>query len=518
MRLTTENRLTVPSLVESPIPAAETAPPREWLSVRTLVVICVMIGFAFRVGVYVRDSSLWIDEAMLALNVVNRSPAELMKPLDWNQGAPLGFLMASKAAIAILGDNERAMRTIPFLASLAGLLIFPAFAYRAMPIPIARLATILFALSPNVIGYAAEFKQYELDATIAVGLLALGLPMANGSRAAWRSIVLAFVGAIAVWCSHPSVFVLGGVGFAILADGIAQRDRRATWIRLLVVGCWLASFAACYLVFLRHLGLNAYLLDYWAGTFLPLPPTRPGDFAWIVHHYFVFFDNPCGMNGEFGLSGFAGICFLVGCLSLAKTNWRLLIATLTPLLLALLASGLKKYPFAGRLMLFAVPLAIVGMAYGLNLISEQIGKAVAGGRWLILAIAFIGPISECNQLAKRPIHAEDTREAIAAIRTAWQPGDSIYVYYGAVPAFEYYRSRYPIATDTVVLGVENRGKDPRQFRDELSALRGKKRVWILMAHRQTHEESAIRAYLEGFGKGEIIMRGTDAVVMLYDLS
>lgn len=518
MRLTTENRMAVHVVVETPVPAVENAPSPGWSSGRTLVVICVLIGFAFRVGVYVRDSSLWIDEAMLALNVVNRTPAELMKPLDWNQGAPLGFLMASKAAIALLGDNERAMRTIPFLASLAGLLIFPAFAYRAMPIPIARLASILFALSPNVIGYAAEFKQYELDATIAVGLLALGLPIANGSRTAWRSIVLALAGAMAVWCSHPSVFVLGGVGLAILADGIARRDRRATSIRLIVVGCWLASFAACYLVFLRHLGLNAYLLNYWAGTFLPLPPTRPGDLAWIVHHYFVFFDNPCGMNGEFGLSGFAGICFLVGCLTLAKSNWRLLIAVLSPLLLALLASGLKKYPFAGRLMLFAVPLAIVGMAYGLNLISEQIGKAVAGGRWLILTIAFIGPISECNQLAKRPIHAEDTREAIAAVRAAWQPGDSIYVFYGAVPAFEYYRSRYSIPTDIAVLGVENRGKDPRQFREEISVLRGQKRVWVLMAHRQTHEEAAIRAYLEGFGKGEIIMRGTDAVVMLYDLS
>ena len=181
MRLTTENRMAV-QVVETPAATIESASSRRWPSGRVLVVFCVLIGFAFRVGVYVRDSSLWIDEAMLALNVVNRSPAELMKPLDWNQGAPLGFLMASKAAIALLGDNERAMRTIPFLASLAGLWIFPAFANRAMPIRIARLATILFALSPNLIGYAAEFKQYELDATIAVGLLALGLPMANGSH------------------------------------------------------------------------------------------------------------------------------------------------------------------------------------------------------------------------------------------------------------------------------------------------------------------------------------------------
>ena len=149
---------------------------------------------------------------------------------------------------------------------------------------------------------------------------------------------------------------------------------------------------------------------------------------------------------------------------------------------------------------------------------HEVGKAVSGGRWLILSIAFIGPISECNQLAKRSIHAEETREAIAAVHVAWQPGDRVYVFYGAVPAFEYYRSRYPIPAENAVLGVENRGKDPRQFREELRVLRGQKRVWILMAHRQRHEEAAIRAYLDGFGTGEIMMRGTDAVAMLYDLS
>ena len=47
---------------------------------------------------------------------------------------------------------------------------------------------------------------------------------------------------------------------------------------------------------------------------------------------------------------------------------------------------------------------------------------------------------------------------------------------------------------------------------------GPARVWILMAHRQRHEEAAVRAYLDGFGTGEIMMRGTDAVAMLYDLS
>ena len=70
----------------------------------------------------------------------------------------------------------------------------------------------------------------------------------------------------------------------------------------------------------------------------------------------------------------------------------------------------------------------------------------------------------------------------------------------------------------VVQGVENRGKDPEQYRRELEPLRGRRRVWVILAHRQAAEEAAVRAYLDGMGRREEAVRLADAVVWRYDLS
>src|SRR5579883_2362813 len=150
------------------------APPRgHWarLIPPLLVGLALVAGVGLRVLAYARNPSLWIDEAMLALNILYRGPAELFEPLDMNQGAPVGFLLAAKACVAGFGGNEFSLRLIPFAASLAGVVLFGVFAYRALPLTAARYAVALFALSPYLAGYAAEFKQYGLDATIGVGLL-----------------------------------------------------------------------------------------------------------------------------------------------------------------------------------------------------------------------------------------------------------------------------------------------------------------------------------------------------------
>ncbi len=508
-----------PVVVQSP----ETAPsplPRWRAALPTvLVAACVLAGFALRTYCYARDQSLWIDEAMLALNVVYRTTPELFEPLDLNQGAPVGYLLLSKLAVKALGGGELALRLVSFAAAIAGLALFIPLAYRALPRPAARVAVGLFALSPYLVGYAAEFKQYELDAAIAVALTTLGLPVCRDQAGPWRLVGFAAAGVVAVWFSHPAAFVLGGVGLAALADACARRDRAALLGRLGVVAAWLASFGLCYALLLRKLGTNQYLLDYWSGKFLPLPPTSVGDLAWVVDHFLQFFERPGGLaSAEFATGGLAAVCFLVAALALARADWRLLVALVGPLLLALAASGLKKYPFAGRLLMFAVPALLLTVGYGAALVAARLGGAVRGAGVVALAVLFVAPVAECRWLLKRPCHAEDAREAVAHVHDGWQPGDKLYVYYGAVPAFAYYHPRYPFPADAVVLGVENRGKDQRRYQFEVAPLRGQKRVWVLLAHKQSTEEAAVKAYLDSLGRREEMVRLSDATVMLYDLT
>ena len=70
------------------------------------------------------NRSLWADEAVLALNIVNRSYWELLQPLDYEQGAPVGFLLVEKLAIGVFGNNEYALRLFPLLSGIISLFLF----------------------------------------------------------------------------------------------------------------------------------------------------------------------------------------------------------------------------------------------------------------------------------------------------------------------------------------------------------------------------------------------------------
>ena len=125
------NRLdSFPSVEVVAVPSAESRP--WWMSLGAVVAL-VVLGTLLRGAAWLGDRNLWIDESMLALNLIERSPARLLEPLDWNQGAPVGFLLASKAAISQLGTGERALRFLPMLGSLWGLAGFAWLAPRLMP-------------------------------------------------------------------------------------------------------------------------------------------------------------------------------------------------------------------------------------------------------------------------------------------------------------------------------------------------------------------------------------------------
>ena len=79
------------------------------------------MGAVLRLRVYSNGRSLWFDESLLALNILHRSTAGIFRPLDYHQGAPLGFLFLLKLATKIGGGSEFALRAIPLLAALISL-------------------------------------------------------------------------------------------------------------------------------------------------------------------------------------------------------------------------------------------------------------------------------------------------------------------------------------------------------------------------------------------------------------
>ena len=478
----------------------------------------VLFGIGVRGGLVVRNASFWIDESMLALNVVHRPPAGLLEPLDLNQGAPVGYLLLCKGAQQLFGPHEWALRGVSLFAGLAALALFASFAFRALEPSVARTAVALFAVSPYLVGYSAEFKQYELDAAVCCALLMLGRSLlAGGTQRA--AVGLALGGATAVWFSHPAALVLAGVGCSVLLEAALRNDRAALFTRVGIVAVWLLGFAACWCLFTRKLGMNAYLLDYWSGKFLPWPPRSIGDVTWVPHHLLELFDKPGGFTSAvFGGAGLAACAAGVAVVRLARTDKPLLVMLLVPIAAALAASAFHKYPFAGRLMLFAVPLLIPLVAVGLMTLCESLAPVHRRLPVLIVTLAFLPPTYECWNLRKQPLHAEDVREAVDHLAAHCGVDEPIYVHYGAVPGLAYYGPKAGLNPLGVTFSTAVRHGPASQFAEELEKYRGLPKVWIVLSHRQVVEEATIRATLDGWGVKRSEFRGADAVVWSYDLS
>ncbi|QJW95786.1 glycosyltransferase family 39 protein [Frigoriglobus tundricola] len=478
-------------------------------------VLLVLLGGGLRAAALLADRCLWIDEAMLALNLVGRTPLQLLEPLDWNQGAPVGFLLAVKAASTALGASEWALRLVPFAASVCGLGAFTWAARRLLPPQAALLAAALFAFSPHDVSYAGECKQYAGDAAIAAGLLALAVGLLEG-QGGWRWARLGLAGAAAVWCSHPAAFVLGGIGTALLAQALAARDRARLLSASLTVGTWVVSFGACYLLCLKNLGGNKYLTDYWAAHFLPLPPKSIGDLTWVVDHYIFFFTIPGGFGGSLvPLGGFAALLALIGLREFARERWPVAVALALPAALVLFASGLHKYPIGGRLMLFMVPFAALLVARGAWVVLDALrekNRFAAGA----LAVLLVGAsLWGATDSIRKPTRHEELAPVLRTVRDEMRPGDHVFVYYGAVPAFTFYTRELPFPADAVTLGEEHRG-DPAAYRADLAKLHG--RVWVVVSHRHGDEEAVMRATLDTRGACDREVKRPGAAAYLYRLT
>src|SRR5437660_1163195 len=138
----------------------------RWRSIVLIPWLLVLCGAVLRLAQYLHHRSLWFDEALLALNLLNRSYSQLVKPLDYNQGAPVGFLFAERLAGIHLGFGEYALRFIPVMAALCALCLFYKVAQLLLPPRAAWIAIGLAAVCPHLIYYASELKQYSTDVLV----------------------------------------------------------------------------------------------------------------------------------------------------------------------------------------------------------------------------------------------------------------------------------------------------------------------------------------------------------------
>ncbi|MDK1118006.1 MAG: glycosyltransferase family 39 protein [Anaerolineae bacterium] len=144
------------------------------------VAVLLFLGIILRLRQYLTGRSLWLDEAMLALNIVNRDFVDLFQPLDYDQGAPIGFLLIEKILNVLFGDHEFVFRLFPLVTGIAALIIFYLLLRHVTSGLSLLVGLTLFAFGPELIYYSSEVKQYIVDVLVTVGLLYLTSRLLEG--------------------------------------------------------------------------------------------------------------------------------------------------------------------------------------------------------------------------------------------------------------------------------------------------------------------------------------------------
>ena len=350
------------------------------------------LGVLFRVVQYLANRPYWMDEASLEGNITRERLADVLGVLSHTQLAPPGFLVVEWAAYRTLGDSPYALRLFPLLCGIASLFLFLGVARHVLRPRDVWIAVALFAVSDDLIYFSSELKQYSTD--VAAGLVCTLLGMGMSARPATRGrvVALAAAGAAIVWFSHPSVFVLAGVGTVLLVSGVAERGWRGAPIPSALGLVWGASLAAVYAISMDQLGHRRDMWGFWEFAFPPMPPASLWDATWVLRRFAYLFVNPLNFETPLDarLTALPALgLFVVGCLSSWKREKAIFGMLALPILFALLASCLRLYPFHGRLVLFLVPSLLLLVAEGAGWFRETFGGGVA---WtVLLAILLLFP-------------------------------------------------------------------------------------------------------------------------------
>jgi hypothetical protein len=534
---------------------------RGWVSAareaRTAVVpVClaaaIFIGIVSRLAQYFADRSLWFDESLVSLNILNRSAGGLLGNLSFDQAAPAGFLLIEKAATTAFGTSEYALRLFPLICGLVSVPLLAAIARSFLRAWASVLATLLFACAASPIYYASEVKQYSGDLAAGLVLVLLAPALLRADLTRTRAASIAFAGTLAILVSHASVFVVGSIALVIALRWIVRRERPKRRV-LAVLGIWLG---ATMLIVATSLRAAAHLesLSGSGSSIYAKAPSSAYSLSWL-RVPLSSFDRLMGFSngGWLGHTYWAFVALaIIGAASLAFRRPLQAGFLIGPFPLTLVASAVHKYPIFDRTVLFLVPAVVIFVAEGTAVVAgamPRISLRRTTALALTVAVLLLPLVRAAGHLIK-PREHEEIKVALHHIRDHWRPGDTLYVSGPTQFAMGYYLececfapadvtadglawrfSRVPMS-DSVravlrsvpphfVVGRPATGGYAGYTRD-IDALRGQARVWLLYTHATNPSETwflrhQVRRRLDRLGQRLDSFSATGAILYLYDL-
>lgn len=477
-----------------------------------------VIGILFRFFHYIYNRSFWLDEMYLSSSLIKMNFWDLAtQQLDYQQKAPIGYLWLVKLSVVLFGKGEMALRLVPLICGIAAIFIFIRVARHFLN-PLGVLAAVgIIAFSPHLIYHSVEAKQYSTEALSTIVILFLYTRFYG--RVDYKSLFLwGLWGAVVVWFSFSSIFVLAGMAGGVSLYHLIKKNWNQFFLYLITFVIWMLSFGINYFLFTSKHTDSEWLVLWFKNREGFMPGGILNNLIWLVKKAFSFFDFPMGLSWFGPPAGFYGsnialalsrmviipvTLLIFGLLNLYKRDLKHLFILIFPLLLHLFATLLLVYPFYERLTVYLAPLATLLIALGIEREKSAKYDSNAGvyaaekpghsyNRWIVLVVILLlaGPFAHS---LKSLIVTDDfgydknwkQRNVYMHITENYKPGDVVYVYWNGLVPYRYYNSVYDFNFKVI------EGKDYRfssknlndylsKIEKDVETLKTYKRVWVVL--------------------------------------
>ncbi|MDG4825479.1 hypothetical protein O7635_26835 [Asanoa sp. WMMD1127] len=465
---------------EGPAPAPA-RPWWRWFRWADLALVPLAIGVVLFVRRYAAHAPLWLDEQMIARNIRDRGFGELAGALDYNQSAPLGWLWAQHALVAVFGTDEYVLRLLPLLASI-GTLVLAWLAGRSWLGPVGAVVLVSFVASnASAIRYAAEVKQYSGDLLWTMSLLVATMALLERPRPTARQFVWWWsLAAVACLFSMGAMLATPVFAFVVVATVLLRAGWSAAFRAALPFLIWTAVFAGHYLASLRHVLSSDYMATFWGRR--GYPPAdgslrRVAHWSWDRLH--VLGVDPLSLappgEGRSHIDTVAPIFWLLVAAGCVAAAWQVrpfgaLLAGVVVFAYALAFAELV--PLYMRMAIWILPAVYVAVAFGADgaaRLALGAGRAmargaprtwrtgavltggVAGAAAALVVLVMLVPLVVGRVGERPPPPGLDERAAVAWAAGQHRPGDLTLVLTTSRHAVGWYADdeleprRYPVA-------------------------------------------------------------------------
>ncbi|WP_207534713.1 glycosyltransferase family 39 protein [Desertivirga arenae] len=465
-----------------------------------IIYLFIALGIFFRLYHFFYNRSLWTDEMYLSLSFLKLSFIELaLGPLEYQQKAPIGFLWLVKLSVMLFGEKEMALRLIPLLAGIASLFVYKKVAENFLK-PAGVVAAVgMLAFAPNFVYHSVEIKQYGFELLVTILVLYLYTRFEH-KKSLSKLFLWGIAGGGLVWFSYSSIFVLAGMALGITLSNVFRRRWKRALFLLLPFSIWMISFGLNFFLFTYDKTNSGWLINWFEirEGYIPVPPKSFSDISFLLQLPYKMLFYPLGLLWEFitiennllrviTRMGIIPLFFWVaGMLHYIKRNPKIFMILFFPVLLALVASAIKQYPFYERLTLFLSPLIIIFISKGFEHISHKFFKHSIL-QPLFLFLLLLGPlITSATQVTNTHLFGgykrNYQRDCWLYINEHFQPGDAVYVYWNIRYGYLFYKNSYNLKYNAII-GNDHRktstnGEDYLdKLKVDLDKLKKYKRVW-----------------------------------------